>query len=246
VVTTAHIQATNMGKQVPETADAVAWGVFWANEDGTGEKFVSATSDGSAVVYQFGSVDSTNSITFDGATKGAMTEGVNGIVSIQVPTAAAKAGSTIEPYAQTSINSTVFLFDSDVAPDTGTGKPYKIQECPGSGGPAPAPAPGTGGGGNSAPVNTVDTQIVVESKSAKAAKKISVKLRSTGKVTGLAGTLAKGKKKLCTGKLASLDGRGTIKLACAKKPKKGRYTFSVTGKDAGNRTVSAKASLKAK
>ena len=68
----------------------------------------------------------------------------------------------------------------------------------------------------------------------KAKKKLAIGLSSDGKVNGLVATLKKGKKKVGSGKLATLNGPGKIVLK-VKKLKKGAYTFVVTGRtDAGN------------
>lgn len=74
-------------------------------------------------------------------------------------------------------------------------------------------------------------------------KGVRVKLASDGELTGLVATLARKNKKVARGKLARLQGKGSIKLK-GRKAKRGRYTLTVTGNDAQGRAVTASRSLK--
>ena len=78
---------------------------------------------------------------------------------------------------------------------------------------------------------------------AKAGRKLVARLRSSGSLTGLTAVLAKGGKKLATGKLAALNGNGKLTIRPKRRLKPGRYLLTVTGKDAAGRVVTAQAAV---
>jgi hypothetical protein len=101
--------------------------------------------------------------------------------------------------------------------------------------PASAPAPGA--------TLTIRTR----SASAKRAKgKLKVGVSSDQAVTQVVATLSKGKKKVGTGKLATLSGNGTVTVKVPRKLKPGSYSIAVTAKDQRGATVGAAAKLKIK
>lgn len=108
--------------------------------------------------------------------------------------------------------------------------------------PTAAPTPGTA----PAPTPAAAPTITVKrgKYSARRSRRgLTVALSSTGRVTGLVATLAKGRKTVGRGKLAALDGNGKVRLK-VKKLKKGTYTLQVRGRSADGATVATRARLK--
>ena len=88
--------------------------------------------------------------------------------------------------------------------------------------------------------------VVTRSLSArKSRKKAKLSISSSGPVSDVVVRLRKGSKALATGRLAQLNGRGTVALKLKRALKKGRYTVAVAAKD-GDRPVGATAPLKVK
>jgi hypothetical protein len=73
-----------------------------------------------------------------------------------------------------------------------------------------------------------------------------VKLKSTEAITKLGAQLLKGKKVVGTGKLASLNGTGTLKLKLRSKLKKGSYVLNLVGNRASGERATAAFKLKAR
>jgi methionine-rich copper-binding protein CopC len=110
------------------------------------------------------------------------------------------------------------LEQADAAPDDGMGKDYNAIPCAG---------PATG--------STPPLAVTLTTKSAsrkKAKKSVALKLTASEPVTGLAATLVKGTKTYAKGKLAQLEGAGTLKLKIKRKLAKGAYTLDLEGTDA--------------
>lgn len=88
--------------------------------------------------------------------------------------------------------------------------------------------------------------VVTKSLSARRSrKKAKLSISSSGPVSDVVVQLRKGSKALATGRLAQLNGRGTVALKLKRALKKGRYTVAVAAKD-GDRPVGATAPLKVK
>ena len=77
-------------------------------------------------------------------------------------------------------------------------------------------------------------------------KTLSLKLKSSEAITKIGAQLLKGKKVVGTGKLASLNGTGTLKLKLKSKLKKGSYTLNLVGNRASGERATAAFKLKAK
>ena len=71
-------------------------------------------------------------------------------------------------------------------------------------------------------------------------------ISSTSRVTKIKAVLKKGTKKVGTGALAKLEGKGTLRLKAAKKLKKGAYVLKLSGTNADGRpgTLTVKVKLK--
>lgn len=141
----------------------------------------------------------------------------------------------------------------DSAPDdTSAGKTYTVTSCDAGGttpapgatpNPSSTPAPGTGGtprppGSTPPPVgkpvsnNTLAVTVgkaIGSARKAGKGKTLTATLASKQKISNLQGTLLKGKTVVGTGKLATFNGKGKIKLKLSKKLKKGAYTLFLEG-----------------
>ena len=88
----------------------------------------------------------------------------------------------------------------------------------------------------------------LSAKKLKRARKVTVALSSTGAVQKVSGFLTKGKARVATGSLVSLNGNGRIVLKlsgkAAKSLKAGAYGLSVSGTDEQGRTVGTAIRLK--
>ena len=89
--------------------------------------------------------------------------------------------------------------------------------------------------------------IGTRSASARRAKgTLKIAVASDQAVSGVVATLRKGTRKLGTGRLATLNGKGTLKVKVSRKLKPGRYSLAITGKDARGTVVGASAPFKLK
>jgi hypothetical protein len=102
--------------------------------------------------------------------------------------------------------------------------------------PAPAPAPA-----QAAATLTLNTK---KASAKKAKKGLKLSVSASSPVTDVVAKLLKGKKAIGSGKLARIDGTGSVSVK-AKKLKKGTYTVALTAKDAGTgQAVGLQAKLK--
>jgi len=241
---TANLQISNLTNDIPSGADAISW--YMVYTAGGADYFVDATvTSGAQPVFGYGTYDSSlGNFTSVGTTKGKLFAGDHGVIQIVVPAAAKGVeGQTIKtPYAVAYENISIpavgsLLNQDDRAPDTGTGKSYDVAQCA-AGSTAPPTEPGTG---TTAPPTSRTKPgtlpITLASSTAKAAKAkkgrtLSLKLKSAERVTGIKATLKKGSTSYGTGKLASLNGKGTLKLKLKKALKKGTYKLQLTGSTA--------------
>jgi hypothetical protein len=161
--TTVNIQVKDLNEKISSgDVTSILWYAVWEFPSGT-VHFVSATSDGTAVTFDYGSQVGTT-FSSDGQTTGKMFPGPNGVMQIVVPTevGGGKGGNKLEAAytityegrgAATPVASFTSLGAVDSAPDdTTAGKTYTVTSCD-AGTPAPGatpdpastPAPGTGG-----------------------------------------------------------------------------------------------------
>ena len=255
---TYHLQIADLSTTAPPPYITLNWYLMWNAEDE--ERYVDASySPETGMQYGYGVLDPTTGFTGDSdvAVSGAFTEGPDGFISIVLPKEKVKIGDTLKTlHADTragfGTNTTGGIVSQA---DDAAGKTIKVTDCASAPAPAaPAPAPdggSTGGGGSTPPAQqapVVQFSLVGKPGKAKAAgkkRKLALKLKSSGPVTGVVAKLVKGTKLIGTGKLAKIDGTSklTIKLK-SKKLKKGKYKLNVSGKDSSGRTAGATLPLK--
>jgi hypothetical protein len=204
---------------------------------------------------------------YKGPTPGKLFEGPDGVVQLVIPQdiggkagsalstleVSANTGKSVVPVAATTPSRGV-AYENDGA---AVGK-WTVAPCaPGAGPSAPVPstptstAPaggGSAGGGSGTPSATTGPAalpVKLASGKVKAPKKksLSLKLTSTEKITGLVAQLRSKSKTVAKGKLATISGKGTLKLKLSKKLKKGKYTLDLVGKDASGAQRSTSAAL---
>jgi uncharacterized membrane protein len=245
---TLNLQIANLTKDIPPGATAVSWYAATGQEEG--DQWVRALTDFTGVVsYEYGHFTivgpQTQSLR-DGATAGGFFEGADGVIQIVLPKdGLGKPGTAMKalnliayearqvlPGASPTPAKGGLLYEVDTAASKGThtvGSP-----CPSAPPAAPAPA------GPSAPLTAppassggaLPVKVATRSAKAKAVRKgLKVKLTSSEPLTALGAQLVKGKKVVATGKLAKLDGAGTLKLKFKGKPKKGTYRLDLAGTD---------------
>ena len=107
---------------------------------------------------------------------------------------------------------------------------FPAAPAPAPAAPAPTAAP--------APASQPATALRVLAKKVRTGRSMKVAVDTlNGGVTGLKAVLLKGSRKLATGSLARLEGRGTLKLKARKAPKPGRYNLKLTATDTQGRAV---------
>ena len=254
--------------EVPTGATSLAWVSYYRTPDDT-LHFVRAILDFTgAVVYEFGNftpnpagVVLSGLSLYEGTTNGKMFEGKEGIVQLVIPGAHAPAGTKLtnlystttqgrtlpNPFPPQATRGLSVIVDTapDDAPETAPGT-YTVGPC------TEAPTTTTPAGTAGQPTTGAALPVTLVTKSAKAAKKksksktLSLKLKSTEAITKIGAQLLKGKKVVGTGKLASLNGTGTLKLKLKSKLKKGSYTLNLVGNRASGERATAAFKLKAK
>ncbi len=237
--TTANITITNLSKTVPAGATDVNWYVQWTS--GEDIKFIKASVSGDGTVsYNYGTL--VQSIyQEEGETAGRFIEGPDGVISITVPTGITTGRQIVEPSASSYSAQNVpmvggRLEGADSAPDSGAGKDYSMIPCAT---PTPTPTPG--------PQGRLDVTLATKSVSARKARKtVALRLSSGEAIANITGRLVKGKKIVATGRLASLNGTGTLKLKVKGKLKRGRYALRLVGTSAAGQPAKAGFSLKVK
>jgi hypothetical protein len=103
--------------------------------------------------------------------------------------------------------------------------------------PSASPAPSSG-----APAATLSLR-TKKASARKSRKSLKLSVSTTRPVTGLTAALRKGSKVLATGRLAKLDGAGTVTLKVKRALKAGSYTVALTAND-GSRKVGLTAKIK--
>jgi hypothetical protein len=242
--TTANIEVKKLSKANTTNATNLTWYVVWTGSDDSataGQPFVSATSDGNAVSFSYGTLLS--GYTTEGDTSGKFFDGDKGVIQIVIPPDhGGKVGDKITDPSTTSSENYDFqgfglVAHDDYAPDEGGGRNWTVVDCVGGGptGPTGPTGPaGSGGGSTTVEANALNVKASKAAGSAKKAgksKKAAVKL--TGQATKITATLYKGSfkkpKVYGKGKLAKLAGKATLKLKLAKKVKKGSYALTLIG-----------------
>jgi hypothetical protein len=259
-VLTANIQIANLTTEVPSPPTSNGGLYYYVIYDYKGAvKFVAAHNTGSAIDYEFGTIDpEVGTYTTDGDTKGAFFEGADGVVQIEVPgDVGGKAGEVLKGSVANvdgidigtdhanGLNNHADIAPDDTSSSAPDGKDYTVTACPAAGAPAATPAPTaappvTGGGGSAAPPAAADTVLPVtfgnslgSAKKAKKGKKLTAKGKASKPISGLVVQLKKNGGKgaaLASGKAATVKaGSFKVSLKLKKKLKKGVYTLIATG-----------------
>jgi hypothetical protein len=237
-ILTANIQVANLTKDVMELATGVSWYFFWDGSDGETYWVAGRVSAAGETAFDYGIVGA-GSLETQGETRGKLFEGPDGIIQINVPQRQTKAAdgarlATTNASSRATFEIPVtgisFIPTTDDAPDSGIGKTYTVAQCPTASGAAPTP-------GVTAPTSTtLPVKLVTSSTKASKGKKgktLSLKVQSTEEVKNLSGALKKGSTSYGSGKLATLNGNGTLKIKLKKALKKGSYKLSASGTTAG-------------
>jgi hypothetical protein len=256
---TVNLQIADLTGSVPPPATSITYDATYSFSPDT-TNFVRAFVDFSgSVVYEYGHTEplgpNNTRYAYDGDIEGTMFPGQHGVVQMALPPeAGGKSGSVLKTMVgETQLGRTTFVpgavnqspsrglsfQDDNVSIGTVT-----IGSCPGgtTGGggstgttaPAPttpAPTPATGGGSSQAAPLPV-TLATKKLKRAKAKKRVAVKLKSSEALTSVDVRLSRGTTVFGTGKLAKLNGTGSVKFKLKKALKKGSYAFDVAGTDA--------------
>jgi hypothetical protein len=250
---TANIVVKNLSTDVPAGNTGITWIVYY-DLNGT-TYFVRAVHDlTGATVFEHGSFIDVGGVTSvsprDSDVPGKLFEGPDGVLQLVIPAADAKPGTQLKNvYAETREVLQVVPSNvptptrglgavADDAPDSG-GRSYTV--APAACAAAGAPKPGAPAAGAAVKLKLATKSVAA--KQAKKGKSLALKISSSGKVTGLKATLKKGKASVGAGKLASLDGTGTLKVKLSKTLKKGSYTLSLAGSDSAGKKVAAAAKL---
>ena len=242
---TYNLQVADLTTSPPPPYVTLNWYLMWNAEDE--ERYVEASySPETGMTYEYGILDETTGFSGDSsiAVSGAYTEGPDGFFSIVLPKEKVKIGDTLAtPHADARGGLGTDTTGGVVSQaDAASGKSVKLTDCAAA--PAPTtPAPGGDPAQPPAQQPVVQFSLAGKPGKAKAAakkKKLALKIKSSGPVTGVVAKLVKGKKLVGTGKLAKLDGTAklTVKLK-SKKFKKGSYKLNVSGKDSSGRTAGA-------
>ena len=134
---TVTLKIANLSKTVPADATGVAW-YYGYTIDGLAPEFVSASTDGTSYVFDYGHIDpKTGVYTTDGTATGNAVEGKDGTISIVLPDSF--AGDTLtQTYAtafqETGVGSRAVVYASsldpiDSAPDGGGEGGTNLPDC---------------------------------------------------------------------------------------------------------------------
>jgi hypothetical protein len=266
---TFNVVVKNLKAEVPSGATTLSWVSYYRTPDDV-LHFVRAILDFTgAVVYEYGNFTPnptgqvlTGVSVYEGTTNGKLFEGPEGIVQLVIPGAQAPVGTKLTtlytsatqgrtlptafpPQVSRGVSSVIDTAPDD-APDTAPGT-FTVGPCAEAPS-APATTPGSGTAGDQSatlPVSLVTKSANAASKKSKS-KTLSLKLKSSEEVTSLGAQLVKGKQVYGTGKLAKLNGTGTLKLKLKKKLKKGSYTLNLVGNRASGERATVAFKLKAK
>ena len=232
-----HLPVADLNKSVSKPAANARWIVIYRVGDAF--FYVRMWSNGTDVDFRYGTYDPTlDDYTGVADVKGSMVEGPDGVITMEIPKASAKAGAKIvESYvkvmetAETGApaNQVVYGPESDRAPDSGSAKEWVVAACPGgSAPPAPGPAP--------APATSPPPELGIKApasggsaRKASKRKRLKLKLTSSQRVTNLKADLLKGNRVLGTGGLAALDGSAKVTIKVKRKLAKGSYGLRLTG-----------------
>jgi len=260
---------------VPTGYTTMSWNGYYTTADGT-VRFVRALVDfGGGTAFEYGQftpnptgVGLTGVSRYEGDTQGKLFAGPNGVVQLVLP--GAKSGDKFTAvYANSSQGRTLpasaktpsrgLSAVMDVAPDDGAdaGASATVAPCGGATSVLPVTTPiatpvtesPTNQSTSTEPAGRPTLKVSVLTKTfkvAKGRKTIPLKVRSAESVSALAGQLRLGRTVYAKGKLAKVNGAGTLKLKLSRKLKKGTYALDLVGNDAAGRRVLATYGVKVK
>jgi hypothetical protein len=234
--TTANIQIADLNQDVPAYATGVDW--YFVYTVGSTTYYVEASIDftGTAT-FGYGTYDTTNGYTEVDNMPGKFFNGRDGIIQLAVPNAAKGGEGNVlrDPYVDATESYSVpgvggFVQSADEGPDSMSGHSYTVGSCEAgaAGGPRPANAPG----------RTSTLRIALLSKRATAARArkgrtLSLRLRSTEKITRLAARITSGSTVhpvvYGTGRLRRINGRATLRIRLRRSLRHGSYRLDLTG-----------------
>lgn len=241
------IRVKNLDTTIPNGATAVTWQANYLGKSGVAAWVRAMTDFTGLVTYDHGGIQDTPAIPFNvraGGTTGAFTEGPNGVVQIDFPESVEPKGQQLKTFTIAASEAVQVLPGAAPTPVKG-GSLYEDDAASGGkttftiGGacPAEAPAPPSpaetprpaapAAAERPLPVRVTTTRF----KARKVKKGLTLKLKASEPIMQLGAQLKKGRKVVARGKLARLNGKGTLKLK-AKRLKKGRYVLDLVGTDA--------------
>lgn len=170
------------------------------------------------------------------------------VAQIPVPKGFYLAGQTLTaPAAMSFVDFTTGEQQADVAPASGTGTAFEVDECPPPPLPPPPPPPPAQPGIPTTLIPTAPVRpaapytVTVPRLRAKLLRKgrtFTVVVVPGQRVTSLTVTLSKGGKVLAKGRLASLAKKATVKLKVAQKTiPRGTYKLTISGRTPTGRTA---------
>jgi hypothetical protein len=254
LLTTANVEVARLETVVPPGAQAVSWTLHW--RDGEVLRYASATIRSAGdPSFVFGHVEGARYVA-DGGTSGRLVAGENGVAQVVLPEALSRPGARLAaPYAATHVVTDVagasVVEEADLAPDDAQagGRTYAVAECAPRGEP-PVPEPGPPvGAPDSRPLEYAPPTVTLMTETADARfvsrrRRILLRLRSTGPVTKLAGTLRRGEDVVGRGRLKAMHGKGTLVLRLPDRVRRGRYDLRLRGRDGEGEPVRAKGRIR--
>jgi hypothetical protein len=206
-------------------------------------RFVSASFDGSAFTYGWGTFDQSSGVfTPGGTTAGKIFEGQDGIVQIDVPAATGATAGTVlaAPHAESDSRLVLLVTPADVAPDSGRGESYTVGQCVDGVGTTKPPTTKPQASGARLPFRApLDLGSAARANKRKA---LVFKVRGTSTITNLRVALRRSDghgKAYAAGGLKRLRGTATLRLAIRRPLKRGIYSLQAIGTVGGKRKTVA-------
>lgn len=254
---TVHFSVADLETTVPPDATAIVYRMNY--EVGATTNYLQATIDSAGTVtYVYGHSE-TAGLVKDGDTTGALFEGPEGVIAIELPASHAGKMSGIDvfsAYVRGRVNT-----QADQMPDGDSEASYNNALCPGGATPPPS---GDGGGSTPPPASSPPPSSPPSSQPSPTAaltvtaspsklklktvnkkRKAAFKLASKEDLSNVAIALRKGSKVVGSAKLARLGRSAKVTLKLKGKLKKGAYSLVVTGRRADGSTGSVVIKIRA-
>lgn len=247
-VTTANLRILDLSKKVPQGAQKLIWYVFYTTA--AGPRYVSATTDGTSVVFATGEVRNEGgglvSYVDTGTVAGRLFEGQSGLVQMEIPAADAAAGAVLRDPSGAVLQfvdllGQGFVSPADTAPDTGAGTPYTVGACAtAASGQAPRTRPVLG---LHAP------HVIGSARAANRTRRLSFRVNATDSMSDLRLSLRAGAgrrgRTVASGRRAAAKGVVRVSLAVRRRVRPGVYVLRASGLvDGSRRTVSLRVGLR--